>query len=290
MKTEIKTILDENDNKSKLVKIITMNDIDSRIGCDVIGSMKRVNSISLSGLMKYDCIDVYGNSFYRVMKEYKVNLSQISPVDKFEENLRFNMLSDVVCSLKCLNYMGTIHSDLKPSNIFITEENEVILSDYCNNLLFKGKDKLLERDERDLCFVCIDELLGKELDVFSDIWNFGLIFYYMSSGKYPFLGVNNEETLRNIKNVEYFALDNIRYNKFVKRLLCKEKNNRLKLNDIVNELDSIELGQPERVVNHVEEQYKEDNVVSDFFRCITLQFVIGGNGYYLLVYIYNKYL
>lgn len=36
----------------------------------------------------------------------------------------------------------------------------------------------------DLCYVCINELFGRV----SDIWNFGLIIFYLKSGKYPYIG------------------------------------------------------------------------------------------------------
>lgn len=226
------------------MKVLDVKELDSKVVTNIVKEMNRVNNLNINGLMKYKKIEVDDNKLHRMMREYKIHLDNIDPIKYFEESGIFDVLDGIITILKSLSDIGTIHSDLKPSNIFLNEDDEVILSDYLNNLLFKGREGYQAlRKINDLCFVCIDELTGKELDTESDIWNFGLVFYYLKTGKYPFVGSSILETTRNIENVKYVRLEgdySEELNKFLKKILQREKKNRMQLDEIINGLKSIE--------------------------------------------------
>lgn len=243
------------DNSKKLLKVINISELDIDIVDEVVSTMNKVNSLNITGLMKYYLIENDENVLYRIMDEYKFHLDRINPIKRFEENGSFDVLNGILNVLKGLDENKTFHSDLKPSNIFLNEDNEVIISDYCNNLLYKGKEgKKIAGKIEDFCFVCIDELLGKEIDISSDIWNFGLLFYYINSGKYPFVGENIAETIKNILNVDYVQLDSAfgsdGLNSFLSKVLVKQKKQRLTLKRVTKELNR--LNQPELPVTPYE--------------------------------------
>lgn len=228
--------------QKKILKVMNISELDQNVVSSVLKEMGRINQLNIHGLMKYKLIETDGKYIYRISGGYKVHLDEINPLEVFEENGPFDVLYGILIILKNLDENKAFHSDLKPSNIFLSGKNEVILNDYSNSLLYKGRENMRVMKLIDLCFVSIDELLGLELDIYSDIWNFGLIFYYVISGKYPFVGSNLSATMLNILNVKYIPLEgdySDDFNLLVSKLLQKEKKNRMKLNSIMKELESM---------------------------------------------------
>lgn len=86
---------------------------------------------------------------------------------------------------------GIVHRDIKPENVLVTRKNEVKVADF-------GLARQVTGDKVDLTqtgvtmgtplYMSPEQVEGKALDPRSDIYSFGIMCYYMMTGKPPFRG------------------------------------------------------------------------------------------------------
>ena len=97
-----------------------------------------------------------------------------------------------------------IHRDLKPSNIMLTVSKG---APYYVKVLDFGLAKLLNEESDltgqhslvgSLSYLAPEQILGEAVDQSADIYSIGVLFYYMLSGRKPFLGQNTRVLYQHI--------------------------------------------------------------------------------------------
>lgn len=120
-----------------------------------------------------------GNDLSRHIKEN-------GPLD-FEDALAY--LKQAALALGFAHLSGIIHRDVKPSNIFLTQEDRVKLLDLglaqCT-CKCASKDNAAERIAGSPGFMSPEQISGKPVDARSDLYSLGCTFYFMLTGKMPF--------------------------------------------------------------------------------------------------------
>ena len=95
---------------------------------------------------------------------------------------------------------GVVHRDLKPENIMVREDGVVKLTDF-------GIAALLDPDEKftvtgsilgSPAHLAPETIEGKPADPRADLFSFGTILYFLSTGKLPYQGASPAALLRNI--------------------------------------------------------------------------------------------
>ena len=108
---------------------------------------------------------------------------------------------DIATALAAVHRKGVFHGDVKPANIFVTDENRVKLADF-------GIARLQNRDAVGApllgtpAYWCPEQLLGKPQDARSDLFSLGAVLFEMLTGKRPFKGETPQEACGQILNAK----------------------------------------------------------------------------------------
>src|SRR5882762_4757098 len=116
-----------------------------------------------------------------------------------------DLLTGVADGLACAHEAGMLHRDIKPDNILVTKSGYAKLADF-------GLAKLTQDEELaeavtvsrtrpgviigTIAYMSPEQASGKPLDARSDIFAFGVVLYEMLSGRKPFEGATELETLQ----------------------------------------------------------------------------------------------
>ncbi len=103
-----------------------------------------------------------------------------------------DIAQNIYLALEYAHSHGIIHGDLKPQNIFLTNEG-VKLSDFGLGRLEEGRN-LLDAPILRLSapYLAPEQILGQALDARVDLYALGVILYHLFTGQLPFTGNNDE--------------------------------------------------------------------------------------------------
>lgn len=89
---------------------------------------------------------------------------------------------------------GVTHRDIKPDNIMITADNQVLVADFGIATLAHAEEPEEQEEEPKFEIACTpkyaapEQLTGDNVDQRSDIYSFGIVAYEMLAGHAPFAG------------------------------------------------------------------------------------------------------
>ncbi len=107
-------------------------------------------------------------------------------------------LHRIAAALSVVHSQGVLHRDLKPPNIMLREDGQVVLIDF-------GLAKSIENATRSTAagvlrgspyYMSPEQAQGEELDGRSDLYSLGVIFHEMLTGAKPYLGATAVEVLQ----------------------------------------------------------------------------------------------
>jgi tetratricopeptide (TPR) repeat protein len=102
-----------------------------------------------------------------------------------------DIVSQVSCGLQAAHEHGLVHGDLKPSNIFVTDDNDVKIIDF-------GILKLMSSDaarsqKRNLLYMSPEQISGQSLTAASDTFSLSVVCYEALTGRQPFRRLKQED-------------------------------------------------------------------------------------------------
>ena len=144
----------------------------------------------------------FSNNILNVITEYAGNGDLNNELLKHKEQNKYfdeiellNWLIQICLSLKYIHEKRIVHSDIKPSNIFLTKKNNIKLGDFG---IFK---RIVDFEEPKLYGA--PELIKKnEYTTKADIWSLGVTFCHLLTLEYPFEGKDKNEIYNNIKKAK----------------------------------------------------------------------------------------
>ena len=168
---------------------------------DLINEGEHLKELDHPNLVLYKSV-FFANDILNVITEYAENgdlnnelLKHKEQNKYFDENQLLNWLMQICLSLQYIHEKRMVHSDIKPSNIFITKKNNIKLGDFG---IFK---RILDFEEEKLYGA--PELIKKnEYTTKVDIWSLGVTFSHLLTLEYPFEGKNKDEIYKNITKGE----------------------------------------------------------------------------------------
>ncbi len=102
---------------------------------------------------------------------------------------KVSILQQVAKGLEAAHLLGVIHRDLKPQNVLLTRAMSPKIVDFGIAFTEEGADLTLEgRFVGSPKYVSPEQIQGKPLDAKSDIYSFGLLAYFVLTGREVFTG------------------------------------------------------------------------------------------------------
>jgi eukaryotic-like serine/threonine-protein kinase len=189
-------------NKKIILKTLNTVTISDNV---VLERFKREAQL-LAKINHPNIISVYDfgtfEEFFYISFEYfeGQNLRQAFSTNKWTNEDKVNILSQIATGLSETHHKKIIHRDLKPENILINEKNEVKIADF-GLAQVSGAEKLTAAEAivGTPAYMTPEQIQGFNPDERSDLFSLGILVYEMFFGVNPFLGKDAGQTLNNIQ-------------------------------------------------------------------------------------------
>jgi len=127
------------------------------------------------------------------------------------------------------------HRDIKPDNVFLDGDKNVLLGDFGLSDRFKPKHRSMVARGGTLHYSAPESFLGTMVEGPElDVWSAGAVLYVMMRGRYPFWGETEGETAKAIMFTEpfwpeWFPADAI---DLLKKMFVKNPRQRISLSKV----------------------------------------------------------
>mmetsp|Transcript_4051 Transcript_4051/g.3444 ORF Transcript_4051/g.3444 Transcript_4051/m.3444 type:complete len:151 (+) Transcript_4051:466-918(+) len=111
--------------------------------------------------------------------------NHLRSVKRFDESRAKFYAAQILLALEFLHNIGVVYRDLKPENVLMDEEGNLVLVDF-------GMSKELQKDEKSNSFVGTPDYLAPEMVIGKghsfevDYWALGILIFEMLVGIPPF--------------------------------------------------------------------------------------------------------
>lgn len=126
--------------------------------------------------------------------------------------------------------VGIIHRDMKPGNILFRADNSLAITDFGIAKMLGDSNELTEVGQivGTMFYISPEQIRGKGLNKYSDLYSLGIIFYKMLTGEFPFYGEGVEEILNAhlMQHVPKLPKELASFQPIINGLLAKDPNER----------------------------------------------------------------
>jgi DNA-binding response OmpR family regulator len=144
---------------------------------------------------------------------------------KEPEALRY--VEQIACALRVVHNAGLLHRDLKPPNVMLRDNDEVALIDFGLARALDGSTPSTRTGvlRGSPYYMSPEQAQGEVLDVRSDFYSLGIMFYEMLTGRKPYTGATAMEVLQQHVNSPLPPLPHSlsRYGYFLNKLVAKNR-------------------------------------------------------------------
>ncbi len=194
---------------------------------DLINKEKLISIIEIINSKDY---------YYIVMELCLTNLEEYMKIR--DKGLSIEELRDFLIELnKILRTKEMIYRDLNLSNILISLNEINKISIKISDLgLNKKINEELTMTSTKISYTRSPEIIENyNIHIKSDLWNLGIIIYYLLFKEYPYKGSNEIKLLKDIKSGKKLKLsEDNDLNDLINKMICIDLNNRISWDDYFN--------------------------------------------------------
>ncbi len=107
-------------------------------------------------------------------------------------------VEQIARALEVVHAAGVYHRDLKPPNVMLRDNDEVVLIDFGLARTLHGSEQSTRKGvlRGSPYYMSPEQALGESLDARTDLYSLGIIFYEMLTGRKPYTGTSAIEVLQ----------------------------------------------------------------------------------------------
>jgi serine/threonine protein kinase len=159
----------------------------------------RLNHINITAFYDFICFD---NQYFIAIEYVRGDTLEkiIAKFGAFSLDRALYLFDQMLNAVSYAHHMGIIHRDVKPSNILITPDGLVKITDFGIAKALKESEgrRNLTQDGRTIGtveYMSPEQIRGEKLDERSDLYTLGVVLYEMLTGKLPFTGRSDFEIM-----------------------------------------------------------------------------------------------
>ncbi len=153
-----------------------------------IGRLSHPNIVTV-----YDVGQDHGTIFIAMELLEGIPLNEMITEDKLSFEKILLLAAQIAGALHYAHQRGIIHRDIKPTNILVTEEDQVKITDFG---VARFEDPSVSHQTQagtiigTPSYMSAEQVLGKNIDRRTDLYSLGVILYELCTGHMPFKGNN----------------------------------------------------------------------------------------------------
>lgn len=180
-------------DRSVAVKILSQDYFDDKERADLmLREAKTGAACSHQNIIHVYDVGEEGGLLYIVMEYIEgENLSKITKkIGKWDPWKALSIIGQAAAALEAAHKNKVIHRDIKPENIIITKEGAVKVADFGLAKSLEGGSTLTQTGQirGTPYYMSPEQCSGISSDEKTDIYSLGASFYYMVTGRQPFVG------------------------------------------------------------------------------------------------------